>query len=352
MIDVPRSYRIFQLTYLALAIQFFVPAVSYAVRPDLAVASMDRLNRLLGGRPWPVESGEIWHMLGTGNVMTLAFLCALILSDLRRYFPALPGLLFLKGFSAVYSLWLAYRGLPAFYAVFLLDGATTVLMAATAIRAHDDLCGRTPTRWWEAVLLGRTAAMRDAMDRLVDAGLLARPLTGRELVRAQGYNRYRLLFRPGTVGTSAGRVRPGWRARLLSWRAARLPAAIAEEALSLLDLTGLSRRPDQLIHHLLAAHHEGWQLHYDLELLSAHPGALERLEGLAERMVREDTPRTRWLKDLCVFEGYHEALLASVRAFRACTISMSPEERSNPDITLQAFLAWCQRPREAEPVTP
>jgi hypothetical protein len=345
VLDVPRSYRIFQLTYLALAVQFFVPAVSYAVRPDLAVATMDRLNRRLGGGGWPTESGEIWHMLGTGNVMTLAFLCALILSDLRRYFPALPGLLFLKGVSAAYALWLGYdRGLPAFYAIFLLDGITTVLMAATAIRAHDDLSGRTPTRWWEALLLGRTAAMRDAMDGLVRAGLLDRPLTGRELVRAQAYNRLRLLFRPNTVGTSTGRVRRGWRAGVLSWRAIRLPAAVAEEALSLLDLTGLSRRPDQLIHHLLAAHHEAWQLHYDLELLSAWPGALDRLEALADRAVREDTPRTRWLKDLCVFEGYHEALLASVRAFRAGTVRMSPEDRANPDITLRAFLAWCREP--------
>jgi hypothetical protein len=343
MIDVPQSYRVFQLTYAALAAQFLFPAISYAVRPDLAVAMMDQLNRALGGGAWPVESGEVWHMLAVSNVLTLAFLCALILSDLRRYFPVVPALMFLKGASATVSLAFAItKGLPAFYAVFVLDGVTTVVMGATAIRAHDDLCGRTPTRWWEAVLLGRAAAMRDAIDALVARGTIPRPLTGGELMYAQAYHRARLLFRSGTIGTSRRATRASLRARLLSWRVFRFPALIAEDALSLLDLTGLARRPDQLITHLLTAHHDQHQFHYDFELLAIHPGALDRLEGLAERVVRDDTPRTRWLRDLCVYDGYHEALLDAVRAWRADRLALTPEERVNPDITLTGFLRHCQ----------
>ena len=131
----------FRAVYALLVANFLLPAISYVVAPATAEATMDRLNRLLGGGAFPAGESPLWHMLAVGNVMTLAFLCALLLVDLRRFYPALPALLFLKGFSALYSLLIAIADprLPAFFAVFVLDGATTLAMWLFATRAHRAL---------------------------------------------------------------------------------------------------------------------------------------------------------------------------------------------------------------------
>jgi hypothetical protein len=135
------ALRRFRLVYTLLTLNFVLPAISYALRPDLAVGTMARLNALLGGGPWPAETGGIWHMLAVGNVMTLGFMCLLLLIDLRRFYPVLPALAFLKGFSALHSLAIALSTpeLPAFHAVFLLDALTTWAMIHFAWRARRSL---------------------------------------------------------------------------------------------------------------------------------------------------------------------------------------------------------------------
>lgn len=137
----PVAYRVFRLAYAILLVQFAIPAVSYMVAPDLAIATLDRVNRVLGGGPYPfVESGRVWHMLAVGNVMTLAFMCGLLLVDLRRFYPVLPALMFLKAYSAVYAAWIGVHDhCPAFLAVFVLDGATTVAFGLFARRARRAL---------------------------------------------------------------------------------------------------------------------------------------------------------------------------------------------------------------------
>lgn len=130
----------FRVVYAVLAAQFLFPAISYAVAPELTYATLDQVNRLLGGGPYPPDQSHVWHMLAVGNVLTLALLCGLLCLDLRRYYPALPVLLFLKGFSAAYSLARAVAGEPpVFYAVALLDGVTTLAMWFFATRAHRAL---------------------------------------------------------------------------------------------------------------------------------------------------------------------------------------------------------------------
>jgi hypothetical protein len=55
-------------------------------------------------------------------------------------------------------------------------------------------------------------------------------------------------------------------------------------------------------------------------------------------------PRAAWLRDLCVYEGYHEDLLRVVEAVlaRGSVRSELPEhEADDPDITLSAYLRWC-----------
>jgi hypothetical protein len=137
-IPVPPTVRAFQIVYTVLVLNFFLPAVSYVAAPEMTYATLDQVNRLLGGGPYPaVESGHLWHMLGTGNVFTLALMCALLLWDLKRFYPVLPALLFLKGFSSLYALFIAIGNhVPVFYAVFVLDGVTSLAMWFFATRAH------------------------------------------------------------------------------------------------------------------------------------------------------------------------------------------------------------------------
>jgi hypothetical protein len=138
----PRAWIVpaFRAVYGFLALQFFFPAASYLIAPEATYHTMDTVNRMLGGGAYPPETGHLWHMLAVGNVFTLAFLCGMLVLDLRRYYPALPALLFLKGFSALYAAGIAaFDGIPFFWTVFLLDGSTVLAMWFFATRAHREL---------------------------------------------------------------------------------------------------------------------------------------------------------------------------------------------------------------------
>jgi hypothetical protein len=154
----PREARQARVVFAILAVQFIVPALSYLVQPAVALHTLDVINQALGGGPYAEHenTGNVWHMLAVGNVMTLGFMCAVLAVDLRRFYPVLPSLLFLKGFSALFSLGLAATGSPPlFYAVFALDGATTVVMLVFGVRAHRawlKLEGRDVPPFWSALL--------------------------------------------------------------------------------------------------------------------------------------------------------------------------------------------------------
>ena len=133
--------RQFRIVYAFLAAQFIVPAISYIAMPQTTIATLDKVNRALGGGTYSVAeaSSSIWHMLAVGNVMTLGFMCALMAWDLRRYYGMLPGLAFLKGFSAIYSLALGFtEHVPMFFGVFVLDGITAGAIVFFARRAHAE----------------------------------------------------------------------------------------------------------------------------------------------------------------------------------------------------------------------
>lgn len=117
-------YRVFQIGDALLALNCLVPATSYVFAPELAVESMDQVNRLLGGGAWPSpEQTKPWHMLAFGNVATLGLMCLLfLLANVRRLFSVLIALAFLKGFSAVFSLAKGLDGRAVgFFAIFALD---------------------------------------------------------------------------------------------------------------------------------------------------------------------------------------------------------------------------------------
>lgn len=341
----PRELTQARWLFALLAVQFIGPALSYLLTPQLAIASLDEVNRMLGGGPYVVNEshGHVWHMLAVGNVMTLGFMCALLAIDLERFFPTLPALAFLKGFSALSSLALGLTdGPPLFLAVFVLDGATTVAMVVFGIRAHRALRrqrGEPVDAWWLEVVLLDTQRLREGVQRARRHGLVRAEVTPRQLwagiVRMWG----RVMFRSETVGTSTMPVRNTWRARLLHHRAVRLPFLLAERFVAPLDFSGLLSSPERVARHVLGAHHQPDQLLYDLELLSMHDGALERLEVATREVLEHDTPRTRWLKDLCVHEGYHESVLAAVQAYRATPAAPGVD----PDLSFSGLLDWCSK---------
>jgi hypothetical protein len=160
---------------------------------------------------------------------------------------------------------------------------------------------------------------------------------------------HRVLFRSESIGTCTDfPMRPTWRARLMKVRPLRFPFLLAERAVHPLDFSGLRSSEDRVVRHLLGAHHDGAAFVYDFQLIASHPGALERVREEARRVVDSDDSRSRWLRDLVVYERYHENLLEAVEAFLAGRRICTPEEEHDPDVSFSGYLAWCAR----QPPTP
>jgi len=140
------AVRQFRIVYVFLAAQFIVPAISYIASPAMTIATLNKVNRALGGGAYSIAEGNssIWHMLAVGNVMTLGFMCGIMAWDLKRYYGMLPGLAFLKRFSAIYSLALGFtEHVPMFFAVFALDG---IACASSCPRSRTSRSGRVASR--------------------------------------------------------------------------------------------------------------------------------------------------------------------------------------------------------------
>jgi len=160
---------------------------------------------------------------------------------------------------------------------------------------------------------------------------------------------HRILFRPETIGMAASHpVRADRFARLLERRWLRGPFLLREGAIAPWDLSGLLSTPERLMTHMLGTHHDGLQFVYDLQILSAYPGRTEELRDRARAVVTQDTARSRHLRNLCVYEDYHERLLEVVERALADGIALPPELQDDPDISFLAYLRWCAR----QPATP
>jgi hypothetical protein len=59
-------------------------------------------------------------------------------------------------------------------------------------------------------------------------------------------------------------------------------------------------------------------------------------------VVSGEDPRAEWLRDLVVFERYHEELVRAERRRSPARCASRPDA-SDPDITLEGYLAWCAR---------
>ncbi len=205
-----------------------------------------------------------------------------------------------------------------------------------------------PLPWYARLVLLRPAQVARNLARVRDAGIVPRVPTRWQVFLGVLRMLHRIVFHPGPIGTSRTQPpRPGWRARLLRLRALRLPFLLREGSVVPLDLSGFGSSPARLRRHLLGTHHEGDAPFYDLRLLACHPGELEALRDEVAQVVAGSHPRGRWLRDLCVYEGYHEELLACVDRALAGDWHVA-EGPPHTDASLEEYLAWCA----TRPTTP
>ena len=196
--------------------------------------------------------------------------------------------------------------------------------------------------WHERVLLLRPHVVAARLDAVRRAGLVPRTPNVWQIELGVLRMWHRTVFRPDTIGTCTEfPVRSTLRARVLRARPLRFPFLLAERAIAPWDMSGLLSGPDRLICHLLGAHHDHTQFVYDLQLLSVHPGALEELRDRVEAVVSGRDPRAEWLRDLCVYEHYHEGLQEGLEQFLAGADELNPADASDPDTSFLAYLRWC-----------
>jgi hypothetical protein len=201
------------------------------------------------------------------------------------------------------------------------------------------------------LLLIRPARVAENLERVQRADLVDKTPNVWQVTQGVLRMWHRIMFRSETIGTcTAHSVRDTWRARLLAYRPIRFPFLLAERAVAPWDLSGLLSSPERLICHLLGAHHDEQQFVYDLEILRCHPGSLERVRELAKQVVDNDDARSRWLRDLVVYDRYHENLLAAVD--HVLSGGEVPDAyRDDPDVTFVGYLRWCARQPETPAAT-
>lgn len=132
--------RAFHLVYTILALNFFLPVLVYVFAPDAAVESFAAVGRTFGVPYAHSEDSVLWRVLGIANVATLGFCCVLLQVDLRRWYPVLVPLVFLKGAASVgFLAAFAFEPNPAYLAASLFDALTVGAMIFFATRAHRAL---------------------------------------------------------------------------------------------------------------------------------------------------------------------------------------------------------------------
>jgi len=196
--------------------------------------------------------------------------------------------------------------------------------------------------WHARCLLVRPSVVQARLDAVRDARLVDDVPNLWQIELGVLRMWHRTLFRPDTLGTCTDHpVRPTLRARLLKPRPIRFPFLLWERAVAPWDMSGLLSGPDRLIAHLLGAHHDHTQFVYDLQLLQVHPGALAELRARVAAVIDGSDPRAEWLRDLCVFEHYHEGLAEGLDRFLAGEAELKPADAADPDTSFLAYLRWC-----------
>ena len=200
------------------------------------------------------------------------------------------------------------------------------------------------------MLLLRPEVVRARLDELRASGAIA--VVPNEWQVSLGVLRmlHRVLFRADTVGTShTNPIRPTLRARIFAFRPLRSPFLLRERAIAPLDLSGLLSSTDRIVRHLLGAHHDGNQFSYDLQMLMATPARIHEVRDAARSIARGEHPRSDFLRDLCVYDGYHESLATACDRALGGDFGLSADEAASPDVSFDAYLGWCAaQPRTFE----
>ncbi len=205
------------------------------------------------------------------------------------------------------------------------------------------------TSWHARLLLVRPARVVAALRLLADGAVVPEVPNLWQIELGVLRMLHRVLFRSHTIGLSRSQpVRPTRRAQWLQFRALRIPLLLAHGALRPWDLSGLASTPAQLRRHLLGTHHDALQFVYDLQILACHPGALATLRAEAAAVVQQRSAHGERLRDLCVFDRYHETLLAELDRVLANGFVLPEAVTADPDVSLYAWLQWCAR----QPSTP
>jgi hypothetical protein len=194
-----------------------------------------------------------------------------------------------------------------------------------------------------------TARARGLLSPSVQRALPAVLPTPAQVARYVLHMWQRLAFSSDDVGTSSTPVRRNWRARLLDNRALRLPFLLKHGSVVPLDLSGLRSSSSTLRRHLLGTHHQRLQANYDLELLAARdPATLRVLREECASIVAHQHEHEELLRDLCVYERYHEDLLVLIDAALAGNF-LTEADADDVDLSFFAMLRFCVAPAH-EPV--
>lgn len=159
--------------------------------------------------------------------------------------------------------------------------------------------GRTLGRWWLGGALG------ERLDRLVALGIIDHAPTGPQLV-AGSADMVRFWISPAAADY--------YRDKGIGFGFHQVLRVLDDPA-SMIDPIGFFSERDVIIGHLLQVVHANPR--YDLQLLASHEGGLEALEAQTAAMLDGTHPRARSIGAIVEDAGYHERLLAYVRAFRA-----------------------------------
>lgn len=199
-------------------------------------------------------------------------------------------------------------------------------------------------------LVDNARTLSDADRRLLPPGALPERFPSRAQVsRAVARMVRRLVVEPDAFGLSSSPPRLNLRARLLRNRTVRLPFLLAVGSVVPGDLSGMRSSPAVVRRHLLGTHHDVMhgvaQARYDLELLALHPGELQGLRDECAAVVDGSHPRAALYRDLCVYQDYHEGLLALVDD----VLKNGLPYEADPDASFFAMLRWCATQPDAPP---
>lgn len=199
----------------------------------------------------------------------------------------------------------------------------------------------TELSWFYRFVLRHPERVEWHLERLYELGRIDTKPNLWQVSMGVAYMLHRMVFRPQTIGVDDAPVRRTLRARLWQFRPLRFPFLMWQKAIDPIDLTGLSGSMERKHSHLVGAYHPGDNALYDLECMTCDPEALEALRADVVQIIEGNTFRSRFLKDLTVYEGYHERLLQLIDRAMVNDFAPAAEKVDHPDTTLRGFLRWC-----------